>query len=110
MLTAKSFRPRLAQVTYVDATGKHAPETRYAFFLEDDDRMARRNAAVVLQQQGVYQGDAESAQMGLVAAFQYFVGNTDWSVAALHNIVLIQDSAGVVFPVPYDFDWSGVIS
>ena len=40
LLTDKSFRTRLAQVTYVDANPKHAPETRYAFFLEDDDRMA----------------------------------------------------------------------
>src|SRR5438477_9110718 len=42
--------------------------------------------------------------------FQYMIGNTDFAVTALHNIVLIQDSVGVVYPVPYDFDWSGVIS
>src|SRR2546422_8023585 len=38
------------------------------------------------------------------------IGNTDFAFTALHNIVLISDSAGVVYPVPYDFDWSGVIS
>jgi hypothetical protein len=48
-------------------------------------------------------------QMTLVAVFQYMIGNTDWAVSALHNIVLIRDSTGVVYPVPYDFDWSGVI-
>jgi len=42
--------------------------------------------------------------------FQYMIGNTDFAVTALHNIVLTQDSVGVVYPVPYDFDWSGVIS
>jgi len=42
--------------------------------------------------------------------FQYMIGNTDWAVSALHNIVLTEDSTGVVYPVPYDFDWSGVIS
>jgi hypothetical protein len=45
----------------------------------------------------------------VAAVFQYMIGNTDWAVSALHNIVLIRDSAGVVYPVPYDFDWSGVI-
>src|SRR2546425_735569 len=41
--------------------------------------------------------------------FQYMIGNTDFAVTALHNIVLIRDSSGIVYPVPYDFDWSGVI-
>jgi hypothetical protein len=45
-----------------------------------------------------------------MAVFQYFIGNTDWSVRALHNIILLADSAGRLFPVPYDFDWSGVIA
>ena len=40
---------------------------------------------------------------------QYMIGNTDFAVSVLHNIVLIRDTAGVVYPVPYDFDWSGVI-
>jgi hypothetical protein len=110
LLTAQSFRARLARVTYVDTSAKSAPATRYAFFLEDDDRMARRNHMQVFAQKGVHQEETDFEQMGLVTLFQYLIGNTDWSVAALHNIVLIRDSVGIVFPVPYDFDWSGVIS
>jgi hypothetical protein len=48
--------------------------------------------------------------MSVLAMFEYLAGNTDWSVGGLHNIVLIRDSTNVVYPVPYDFDWSGVIS
>jgi hypothetical protein len=109
LLTDRSFRVRLARVTYADAQGKHAPETRRAFFVEDDDRMARRNAVQVFEQKGAFQTDLDFEQMGLAAVFQYMIGNTDFAVSALHNIVLIKDSAGVVYPVPYDFDWSGVI-
>jgi hypothetical protein len=109
LLTERSFRVRLARVTYADAKGKDAPEMRRAYFVEDDDRMARRNKAEVLDQKGVSQNDVDFEQMGLVAVFQYLIGNTDWAVSALHNIVLIRDSTGVVYPVPYDFDWSGVI-
>jgi hypothetical protein len=109
LLTDKSFRVRLAHVTYADATGKHAPETRNAFFVEDDDRMARRNQAGVLAVKGARQGDMDSAQMALTAVFQYMIGNTDWAVSALHNIVIIRDSTHELFAVPYDFDWSGVI-
>jgi len=96
-------------VTYVDATGKHAPETRHAFFVEDDDRMARRNHAQVFEQKGVTQDELNFEQTGLAMVFQYMIGNTDFAVTALHNIVLIRDSSGIVYPVPYDFDWSGVI-
>jgi hypothetical protein len=109
LLTERSFRARLARVTYVDAKGKNQPEMRYALFVEDDDRMARRNKAKVLEQKGVSQLDVDPEQMTLVAVFQYMIGNTDWAVSALHNIVLIGDSTGVIYPVPYDFDWAGVI-
>ena len=110
LLTDRSFRVRLARVSYVDVNGKHAPEMRRAFFVEDDDRMARRNATHVIDQKGLSQGDVDFEQMGVAVVFQYMIGNTDWAVSALHNIVLTEDSTGVVYPVPYDFDWSGVIS
>jgi hypothetical protein len=110
LITEKSFRARLARVTYLDRSGKAKPVTRYAFFIEDDDAMARRAGAKVLEQKGLSQLDTDVEQTGLVAMFEYLIGNTDFSYAALHNIVLIRDSAGTVFAVPYDFDWSGVVS
>lgn len=110
LLTDLSFRVRLASVTYVDPGKKDPPETRYAYFVEDDDKVAHRNHGDVFAQQGVVQEETDFKQMGLVGVFEYLIGNTDWSVGALHNIVLVQDSAKVIFPVPYDFDWSGVIS
>jgi hypothetical protein len=109
LLTDKSFRVRLVHVTYADPAGKHEPDTRNAFFVEDDDRMARRHHAEVFAVKGARQADMDSAQMSLTAVFQYMIGNTDWAVSALHNIVIIKDSTAVLFPVPYDFDWSGVI-
>jgi hypothetical protein len=110
LLTDLSFRVRLAKVTYVIPGKDDPPETRYAFFLEDDDRVARRNHGEVFAQQGVTQGETDPDQMTRLGVFQYMIGNTDWSVAGLHNIVLVRDSAGIMYPVPYDFDWSGVIS
>jgi hypothetical protein len=110
LLTDVSFRVRLARVTYVDSHKPDDAETRYAFFLEDDDRMARRNGGHVFAQEGVQQVQTDPDQMGLLAVFQYMIGNTDWSVTGLHNIVLVQDSTRNLLPVPYDFDWSGVIS
>ncbi len=107
-LTDMSFRTRLAHVTYVDANPKHTPETRYAFFLEDDNKMARRNHATVYDST-VYQGTVDANQMALFAVFQYMIGNTDWAVSAKHNVVVLRDTVNEFYPVPYDFDWSGVI-
>ena len=107
-LTDMSFRTRLARVTYVDANPKHKPETRYAFFLEDDEKLARRNHTRVYPS-GVNQGETDADQMALFAVFEYMIGNTDWAVSALHNVVVLRDSGGAYYPVPYDFDWSGVI-
>jgi hypothetical protein len=50
--------------------------------------------------------------------FQFLVGNTDWAAFSpapdesecCHNMTVIGDPAGPVFPVPYDFDWTGLVS
>ena len=41
--------------------------------------------------------------------FEYMIGNTDFSIWALHNVRIVQDRARKLFPVPYDFDLSGFV-
>ena len=110
LLTPRSFRVRLAQVTYVDRAGKSEPLTKPAFFIEDDKQMAARNGAQIVKVKGASPEQLDPGQMGLVAVFQYLIGNTDWSLPALHNITLMRTREHIVFPVAYDFDLSGVIS
>src|SRR5206468_10176474 len=69
LLTDRSFRVRLARVSYVDANGKHVPEMRRAFFVEDDDRMARRSDTRVFAEQGVTQDELNFDQTGLAMLF-----------------------------------------
>jgi hypothetical protein len=46
-----------------------------------------------------------------MALFEYFIGNTDWSVEFLQNVKLLaQDSNGIAHTVPYDFDHAGLVS
>src|SRR2546430_4066469 len=105
LLTERSFQVRLAHVTYLDTARTRDTLTRYGFFIEDDNRMARRNHTHVITSQGIPQDGTDSDQVGLVAVFEYMIANTDWSVAGLHNIVLTEDTSGTIYPVPYDFDW-----
>jgi hypothetical protein len=37
------------------------------------------------------------------------VGNTDYSIWALHHVVIVQDKKRILFPVAYDFDLSGMV-
>jgi hypothetical protein len=111
VLTPNSFLVRLAQFTYVDSAGKRDSLTRYAFFLEENERMAERLGGKVRNQQHIHDEVTQPTPMMLIWMFQYFIGNTDYSVWALHNIVLVQQpDQGLPLAVPYDFDWSGVVN
>ncbi len=110
LLTDQSFRVRLARITYIDAAGERDTLTKYGFLIEDEDAMAVRLGGTVLDLEGIHDDNTDQEQMTLIAVFQYFIGNTDWSVWALHNIVLVDIPPNPFpTPVPYDFDWAGVI-
>jgi len=107
-LTDSSFRVRFANATYVDPAEK-APVTGPSFFIEDDGDLADRMGMKKFETQGAKFDDVEIAPGSLMAVFFYFVGNTDWSLPYLHNVKLFSWNGRYV-SVPYDFDWSGVVS
>jgi hypothetical protein len=45
-----------------------------------------------------------------MGVFQYFIGNTDYSVSSLHNVELVRVGLGVHVPVAYDFDFAGAVN
>ena len=118
LLTPLSFRARLANIDYVDDSGKPAV-SRVGFFIEDIDHVARRNGMVkpvTPDRIPVTQLDPVAA--GRFAVFNYMIGNLDWSMRAgpagegcCHNGRLIapSPSAARMTPVPYDFDFSGLV-
>lgn len=108
-LTPWSFRTRLVHVTYQDSTGKTRLVQSWAFFVEDDGDLSQRRNSRKFEIKGASFDDLEATKLGYIQLFQYMSGNTDWSVSGLHNITLLQDSIGVVHPVPFDFDWSGAV-
>ncbi len=113
LLEEKSFRVRLLRVNYVDTRNKTKPFTQYAFLLEDDADMARRNGCKK-KDHGQYLTEATNrSQMTMVAIFEYMIGNTDWSVPNGHNVKLIFDRKNEAlspYVVPYDFDYCGLVN
>lgn len=43
-----------------------------------------------------------------MALFQFMVFNTDWGVPGLHNVKIVA-YRNVAYPVPYNFEWSGIV-
>lgn len=112
VLTEQSFRVRLCQVEYVDAQEERKTELRYAFMIEDDKEMATRNKAKLLSEKLVVRMErTDQHAMAQLALFQFMIGNTDWSVPFRHNIELISpDTLAPPIPVPFDFDYAGIVS
>lgn len=114
VLTDTSFRVRLARVTWTSTRDRNHADTRWAFFIEDEAALARRLGGRLLEQRGARADDFPAEHIDFVSLFEYFIGNTDWSLAGLHNIRLLAlgrpDEAPRYAVVPYDFDFSGVVS
>lgn len=116
-LTPLSFRVRLAQIDYVEDSGKPVI-SRLGFFIEDHGDLASRN--------GMREGAVGTripvpslvpADAARFAVFQYLISNLDWAMQAgpegdscCHNSRLISPTGGAPFTtVPYDFDYSGFV-
>ncbi|WP_299707117.1 hypothetical protein [uncultured Pontibacter sp.] len=112
LLTEQSYRVRLCQVEYADSLGKRKIEQHYAFMIEDDKDMAARSEAKLIPKKRIVRMErADQRVMARLALFQYMMGNTDWSVPFRHNIDLMAtDSLAPPIPVPFDFDYAGMVA
>ncbi len=109
VLTPWSHRTRLARITWVDSAARVAPITSWAFLIEDDGEVAERRKAEPITSKGATFEDLEPMTLGTVSLWEWLVGNTDWSVAALHNVRLMRGADASNYPVIYDFDFSGIV-
>ena len=113
LIEDKSFRVRLLRVNFLDSRNRSKPFSQYAFLIEDDADMARRNGCKKLDVSGINTETTHRPTMTTVAIFEYMVSNTDWSVPNNHNIKLLADKKdpnGPPYVVPYDFDHSGLVN
>ncbi len=113
LISPVSFRARLIRMTYVD-TGRKGKETEHwAFMIEPEERMAERLGARVVKNDELSMRLMNPEEFDLVALFLYMIGNPDYSVTGRHNIkILAQEGFGTTgyTPVPYDFDYSGLVN
>jgi hypothetical protein len=120
LLTDYGFRVRPLEVTYLDSeTGKSQP-SRFAFLIEDDSDVAKRNDLKKLKIPKTVATRLDPEISSLFALYQYMIGNVDWAATAgpdpeecCHNVKLIAPrplgADDFVVPLPYDFDSAGLV-
>ena len=111
LLTENSFKVRLARVTYTDISESGKSVTRYGFLIEDDDQLADRIGGKTTDVLLSNHDRCERNSLDLFTIFQFMIGNTDWWMArpTVHNVLLVALSNGNIIPIPYDFDYSGLV-
>lgn len=116
-LTEKSFGARLLHITYVDTDNKGKSMTKYGFVIEDEDDLEERLGLVRSKLRGIKAEELDPEYGNLISVFEYLIGNTDFSLvlgphdtSCCHNSVLFSENdAAPYYPIPYDFDFSGIV-
>jgi hypothetical protein len=121
-LTPESFNVRLAKIDYIGKNGK-ALTTRVGFFIEDINDVAKRNGQERLRGvQRISASQLDAAAAARYAVFEYMISNLDWAMTAgqagedcCHNARLLGDTGATgastgLIPVPYDFDYAGLVN
>lgn len=112
IITDCSFKVRLIKVNLKDTGGKVQQQYSYTFLIEDEESLAKRLQAIPLDNERINANSTDVNFASLMYVFQYMIGNTDWSVPGLHNVKLFKEQDPLKpypMPVPYDFDYCGLV-
>jgi len=112
LLTDSSFRVKLLQIDYSDSEDKMKPLTKYGFIIESHNYLAERLHGLRIDRTKINTWDTDGYLTGLMAVFQYMIGNTDWAIPVLHNFRLVKPLFvnSSILAIPYDFDYSGMVN
>ncbi len=110
-LTEQSYRVQLVKVTYVDSKRNIGKIKRYGLIIEDTDEMAHRLGGEECEDcHNLASSNLDLNSENRMAVFQYMIGNTDWDLKMIRNVKLVKPyNGGPVIPVPYDFDFAGMV-
>jgi hypothetical protein len=118
VITEKSFRIRQLEATYVDSDTNKENGPLFAFLIEDDKHVAKRNGQKKLKIGGLKIKQLDPLETSKFMLFQYLIGNLDWSALSgpdkdkcCHNgkLIGLDPATDPVFAIPYDFDSSGLV-
>jgi len=112
ILTDKSFRVRLLDISYVDTGKKQQQFREIGFIIEPAEVVAKRNNCVLIEPTVVRGENLVEEDADRAALFQYMISNTDWRFKGGHNTKFMKSLTDItpkVIAVPYDFDFSAIV-
>lgn len=113
LLTDRSFRVRLVNLTLVNTNKKNKESNSLVFMIEPLELLTQRLSSIPLKMDNLNFHQMDSLSLDMLCFFQYMIGNTDFSITKRHNVKLLitKDFKETrPFPVPYDFDYSGLVN
>ncbi len=120
VITPISLKVRLAEIEYINSKNGKTVTTRFGFFIEDADDTAKRNKLKELDVAGANLSQLDVQASAHYTLFQYMIGNLDWAMHdavagkdCCHNTKLLgltDDASSDIIPLPYDFDYSGLVN
>ena len=112
LLTDYSFSTRLVRIKYIDTGRKNRESEDWGFLIEPNRKMAERNEALIVDSEKLSLRTVNKEIMDKVAFFCYLIGQSDFSVTGQHNLKILAlkeyGPTGYI-PVPYDFDYVGLV-
>jgi len=112
VLTDKSFRVRLLDLTYIDTGKKQKNYNQHGFIIEPIELVVKRTESIEIDPMVVRGPNIVEEDADRVAFFRYMIADTDWRFKSGHNtkyMKSLKDLTDKVIAVPYDFDFSGFV-
>lgn len=113
IITDYSFRVRLLNIKYTDTGRNNKTYEKLAFMIEPEKAMAERLEAYPLEMDDIKFSLTDTVMTVTMSIFNYMIGNTDYSISGRHNIKLLtlkDYTKPDPVPVPYDFDFAGLVN
>lgn len=112
LLSPYSFNTRLVRLKVIDTGRKNKEKEEWAFIIEPEAMMVERNNCMSIKSDKLSLKTVNKDWMDKVAFFSYMVGQSDYSVTGRHNLKILTSReygpTGFI-PVPYDFDYCGLV-
>ena len=113
IISPYSFRVRLLKIKYIDTGRKDKVTDTWAFMIEPEEMLAERLDMLPLKLDHLGFVHTDTLWTDYMVMFQYMIGNADYSIPGRHNIKLLVPKDPIKInpvPVPYDFDYSGIVN
>lgn len=104
-------RARLVKVAIKDTHKDATYMPVWAMLVEHEEEVAARLQGTLETSYSIQHTDIQPELAAINATFQYMIGNTDWDLLAHRNVYLLRKgNTAKLIPIPYDFDFSGLVN